>query len=356
MARVGGGGAVSGGDPAGGGQAGGGQAGSGQAGTVEEVLGLLNGFRAAKFLMVGCELGVFEALADSPGGVDVGALAERVGVSRRAGRICADALVAIGLLAREGDRYRNAPAARHLSGESGVDLRAFVRFTDRVSYPAWGGLAEALRSGPVNRITALSAEQQEVFSSGVEALNAGPAAAIAASGHLVGRRALLDVGGGTGSWSAAAVRAHGGLRATVVEWPPVAELARRRVADAGLGGRIDVVAGDVRVDPMPQGHDCCLLANVVHVFSPEDNELVLANARRAVVAGARLLLVDYWTGPTGAEPAVAALMAGEFAVNSEDGDVYGVDDVVAWLGATGWRFLGREAVAGAKSAVVAEAV
>ncbi|GAA2678272.1 MULTISPECIES: acetylserotonin O-methyltransferase [Actinosynnema] len=316
----------------------------------------MNGFRAAKFLMVGCELGVFEVLAGFPGGLVVGELAERVGVSRRAGRICADALVAIGVLVRDGDRYRNAPVARHLSGESGVDLRAFVRFTDLVSYPAWGGLGEALRSGPVNRITSLSAEQQALFSSGVEALNAGPAAALAASGHFSGRRALLDVGGGTGSWSAAAVRAHDGLRATVVEWPPVAELARRRVADAGLGGRVDVVAGDVRVDPMPQGHDCCLLANVAHVFSPEDNARVLANARRAVVTGARLLLVDYWTGPTGAEPAQAALMAGEFAVNSEDGDVYGVDDAQAWLRATGWRFLGQEALAGAKSAVVAEAV
>ena len=58
------------------------------------IMDLLNGFRAAKFLMAATELGLFDALADAPATID--ALATRIGLTRRATRICADAMVARG--------------------------------------------------------------------------------------------------------------------------------------------------------------------------------------------------------------------------------------------------------------------
>ena len=316
------------------------------------ILELLNGFRAAKFLMAASELGVFEALAGAPADIDV--LAVRTGLSRRAVRICADAMVAVGLLERDGDIYRNSPAAdAYLAGDTAEDLRPFVRFSDRFSYPAWTGLAEALRHGPANQIVALDPESQRIFSDGVEALNAGPAAALAAGADFGDR--LLDIGGGTGSWSVAAVRAHPRLAATVFELPRVAEIARRRIAEHGLAERIDVVGGDLMTAELPSGHDRCLLANVVHCFSPADNRKLLAKVRKAVQPNARLLLVDYWTDPAHVEPAVAALMAGEFAVNSADGDVYSLDEAREWLSGTGWRFVTHGQLHGAKSVIVAEA-
>jgi hypothetical protein len=316
------------------------------------ILELLNGFRAAKFLMAASELGVFEALAGAPANLDV--LAARTGLTRRAVRICADAMVAVGLLDRDGNTYRNSPAADAcLAGGTAEDLRPFVRFSDRFSYPAWTGLAAALRHGPANQIVALDPDSQRIFSEGVEALNAGPAAELAASADFGDR--LLDIGGGTGSWSIAAAVAHPRLRATVFELPQVAELARRRIAEHGLAGRIDVVGGDLMTADLPTGHDRCLLANVVHCFSPADNTRLLAKVRAAVAPSARLLLVDYWTDPGHVEPAVAALMAGEFAVNSTDGDVYSLDEAREWLAGTGWRFVTHERLHGAKSVIVAEA-
>ncbi|RKT53772.1 methyltransferase [Saccharothrix australiensis] len=319
------------------------------------IIELVSGFRAAKFLMAATEIGVFEALADAP--ADLAGLAARTGLTRRAARICADAMVAIGLLVRDGDAYRNSDvAATYLTGSTDVDLRPFIRFSDRISYPAWDGLAHALRHGPRDQITDLDPERQRSFSEGVEALNAGPAAALAARADFTASRRLLDVGGGTGSWSIAVARSHPHLSATVFELPQVVGLARERIAARGLAGRIGVVPGDVLADELPTGHDCCLLANVVHCFSAEDNRRLLAKARRAVEPGARLLLVDYWTDPTHTRPVIAALMAGEFAVNIEHGDVYSSAEARAWLADTGWRFTAQDPIDGAKSVIVAEAV
>ncbi len=114
---------------------------------------------------------------------------------------------------------------------------------------------------------------------------------------------------------------------TVLELPVVARVARGRVADAGLAGRVAVEVGDAMAEPLPAGHDVFLVANLVHYWSPEANLALLCRVRTAAEAGSRLLLADFWTDPTHTEPVHAALMAGEFAVHLRDGDVYSVDEV-----------------------------
>jgi SAM-dependent methyltransferase len=324
------------------------------AASPEPIMRVASGFMAAKLLFAANELGLFEALGESPATLD--ALAARTGLTRRAARISADAMVALGLLERVGDLYRNGPAAAHyLAGRTRADLRPFLTFWDKISYPTWEALAEALGSGPPREVFELDEAQQQILSAGIEAILAGPAHALADVAHLSGCRRLLDVGGGTGSWSIAAARRHPQLGATVFELPVTAEIARRRVQEAGLSDRIAVVDGDALTDDFPRGHDAFLLANLVHYWSPETNLALLRRVRDAAPLSGRLLLADFWTDPTHTQPLHAALMAGEFAVHVKEGDVYSVDEVRAWLPQTGWRFVEHAPLAGPQTLIVAEA-
>ena len=320
----------------------------------DPILRLASGFMAAKHLFAASELGVFEALADSPATLE--GLAARTGLTRRAARISADAMVALGLLERDGDLYRNGPAAaRYLAGRTPADLRPLLTLWDKISYPAWEALAEALGSGPPREVFDLDEAQQEIVSAGIEAILAGPARALAEVVDFSRHQRLLDVGGGTGSWSIAAVERHRHLRATVFDLPVTAEIARRRIEEAGLADRIAVVAGDAMADELPDGHDAFLLANLAHYWSPETNVTLLERVRKAASPGGRLLLADFWTDPTHTQPVQAALMAGEFAVHLREGDVYSVDEVRAWLPQAGWRFVEHRPLAGPQSVIVAEA-
>jgi SAM-dependent methyltransferase len=315
---------------------------------------IASGFMAAKHLFAASELGLFEALADAP--ADIDALAARTGLSRRAARISADAMVALGLLERDGDLYRNSPVgAAFLAGRGFVDMRPLLRFWDKISYPTWEALAEVLGSGPPHQVFDLDDTQQAIVSAGIEAALAGPAAALGEVVDFSVHRRLLDVGGGTGSWSIATVTRYPHLRATVYELPVTAEIARVRIADAGLAGRISVVAGDAMSDDLPTGYDAVLVANVLHCFSPGDDATLLRRIRAAVPDGGRLLLADFWTDATHTQPLHAALMAGEFAVHVRDGDVYSVDEVRSWLPGTGWHFLIHAPLAGPQSLIIAEA-
>jgi SAM-dependent methyltransferase len=320
----------------------------------EPILRLAFGFMATKHLFAASELGLFEALADSPTTID--GLAARTGLTRRAARISADAMVAVGLLERVGDTYRNTQVtAVFLSGHGPADLRPLLRFWDKISYPASMEMAEALARGPSKEIFELDDELQAVASAGIQAFTIGPATTLPKIFDFAGHHRLLDIGGGTGSWSITAVEAHPHLQATLFELSVAADVARNSVAAAGLDARISVVVGDAMTGALPSGYDVFLLANLIHYWSPDQNRALLRRVRSVAETGSSLLLADFWTDPTHTQPLQAALMAGEFAVHIRNGDVYSVDELRGWLDETDWRFIRHSPLAGPQSLVVAEA-
>ncbi|MBV8402095.1 MAG: hypothetical protein JOZ17_25740 [Acetobacteraceae bacterium] len=268
------------------------------------------GFMAAKYLFVASEIGVFEKLASGPLILD--ALAAATGIPPRTLRISADAMVSLGLLERVDARYRNsAAAAAFLAGAPGPDLRPMLRFWDKLSYPGWINLESAVRNGRGQAgFFRFNEEEQQIFSTGVEAFSA-PAAAALAMGYDFGRhRRILDVAGGTGSFLIAILRRHAALCGTLFELAGTCAVARRRLAREPEGARI---------------------------------------------VGARLLLVDLWMDASRTQPPAAPVMAGEFLIHAGDGQSYAEDEADAWLAQTDWRKLERRPLAGPASVIIAEA-
>ena len=324
--------------------------------TPDPIMRIASGFMAAKHLFVACDIGIFEKLANGAATLDE--LAARCDVPRRTLGISADAVASLGLLERDGERYRNSPAAAaFLSGAPGLDLRPMLRFWDRISYRLWSDIAGAVRAGEGQRqFGGFSEEEQQIFSAGVEAFSAGAAMALAANYDFAPHRRVLDVGGGTGSFLIPILRRHPALRASLFELPGACAVARHRLAGEPEGARIDVVEGDFLRDPLPDGHDAMIVANTVHVLSAAHNLDLLKNMRAHAAAGARLLLVDLWMNPSHSEPPLAPLVSGEFLVISGEGQAYGEDTAEEWLRQTGWRKLERRPLAGPASVIVAEAI
>lgn len=322
--------------------------------TPESIMRIGAGFMAAKHLFTASELGVFTALAEGPRTLDE--LAAAIGVPRRTTRISADACVALGLLRRDGDRYVNAPDAQaFLTGRGPIDLRPWATFWNRISYPAWTQLGAALRSGAsVGSVhDAMSAEEAEIFSKGVEGFTRGAALAFADGYDLARHVRVIDVGGGTGSFLRHVLGRHPRLAATLFELPSTAAVARKALADLPA---VSVVEGDALAGDLPGGHDLAIVANLVHYFGPDKNRALLASIRRAIAPRGRIALVDFWMDATHSQPVLGALVAGEFATHLPEGDVYSVDEGTAWLEATGWRVIDHRPLAGPQSVVIAEAV
>lgn len=320
--------------------------------TPDSIFQVASGFMASKHLFVANEVGLFECLAEGPSTLDD--LSHRTGVSRSTIRILADAMVALGFVERQAERYQNGPvAATFLSGLTPADLRPLLRFWNRLSYPAWAHLEEVVRTQQA-ALAPLDEALGKIVSEGIEASTAAAAEALATSYNFRQHHRVLDLGGGTGSFLFAILRHHPGLKTTLFEMPPVAALVRKRIIHTPLEESVEIVVGDFFHDPIPAGHDVVLLANILHNFSPEHNLALLRRIRSGVSDGTRLLLVDFWTDPTHIQPMFAALMAGEFLVHSGEGASYSEEEGRGWLHESHWQPLERIPLAGPASLIVAQ--
>ncbi len=93
-------------------------------------------------------------------------------------------------------------------------------------------------------------------------------------------RRLVDIGGGSGTFAAAALDAHPHLRATVVELPETAARATELFRQRGLTDRADVSAQSF-FDPLPAGADVYLLAQVLHDWPDAEATRILERAATA---------------------------------------------------------------------------
>ncbi|MER5766599.1 methyltransferase [Streptomyces sp. NPDC001985] len=113
-------------------------------------------------------------------------------------------------------------------------------------------------------------------------------------------RHVVDVGGGRGELLRRLLTAHPGLRGTLVDQPDTAAKARELIRAAGLDGRCDVVEGSF-FDPLPDGGDVYVLANVLHDWSDARALTILRRCARAGGERGRVLLVEWILGAGPAE-------------------------------------------------------
>lgn len=324
--------------------------------TPDPIMRLAFGYMATKHLVVASAIGLFESLAGGPATLDE--LATKCGVPQRTLGISIDAMASLGVVERDGEWYRNsAAAAAFLAGTSGPDLRPMLRYIDRISYGMWMNLEATVRAGEGGRqFDGFSAEQQQVFSAGVEQFTAASALALAENYDFSRHRRVLDIAGGTGSFLIPILRRYPALQATLFELPGACAVARQHLASEPEGARVSVREGDFFTDPLPDGHDVLIVANTVHLLSVDHNLDLLKAMRAGVEADARLLLIDMWMDATHTQPPAAPLMSGEFLIISGEGQAYGEAQADGWLGQTGWRKLERRPLSGLASVIIAGAV
>src|SRR5262245_6805672 len=94
------------------------------------------GFWGSKTLLSAIELGIFTELSKGP--LNSLALTDRLGLHQRSARDFFDALVALGLLEREGELYRNTTETDHfLVRDKPTYIGGFLEMANERLYPFW---------------------------------------------------------------------------------------------------------------------------------------------------------------------------------------------------------------------------
>ncbi len=163
---------------------------------------------------------------------------------------------------------------------------------------------------------------------------------------------LLDIGGGSGIYACALAARHTHLRAAVLERAPVDGIARAKIAERGLTGRVEVLTGDFFKDALPGGFDAHLYSNVLHDWDAPAVRGLLAKSHAALPVGGRLLIHDMHlnAGKTGPLP-VASYSALLMAVT--EGRCYSVAELESWLAAAGFAEMTFAPTAADRSVITA---
>ena len=292
-----------------------------------------SGYWRSAILINAVELDLFAWLGKKARGR--AAVAAHFGGDPQGWEIFLNALCAMGLLRKRGEKYANSRfASHHLRGDAAAFL---LREYD--AWRAWGGLAAALRSG------ARPHTQQPFFSDAKKAyrlLRALQVDARAIAPHLIARlplkRAgtLLDIGGGLGAFALAFCRRYPRLRATVVEHPRIAPLARRAVGAAGLGKKVRVIGVDFRRGALPRGFDAVFVSNVLHSHGADENRALLGKVRACLNPDGRLILRDVFMRGDRTAPEWAALFSVSLLLHTPRGRCYTLDEIAGWLRQAGF--------------------
>src|SRR5579872_1300968 len=242
---------------------------------------LANAFFGSCVLFTASDAGVFRRLAEQDG-LDAAALARDLAMSERGIRMLADACVAAGLLLKNGDRYSLTITARtFLTPGSPANLSGALHY-NRDVFSIWGRLPEFVRTGkPVERPElhlGEDAARTRAFVSTMHDKAVGMARAVLPLLDLSGRKRLLDVGGGPGTFSAFIAQSFPEIRCTVLDLPAVVDIARELIARQGLSERVDVLPGDYHTTPFPSGLDALNFFGMLHQESPEDIRTLIRKA------------------------------------------------------------------------------
>lgn len=303
------------------------------------VMELASAFYGSQVLFSAADAGVFAALADGHQAT-APELADQCEANCRGMTLLLDASVALGLLEKEGDAYRNSAEAEAflVPGRPG-DLTRAIRY-NRDVYQAWGQLPELVRNGKPVESPEIhlgdDADRTRVFVESMHARAKAIGGAVVPKVDLTDARRILDVGGGPGTYSVLLAQRYPELRCTVMDLPGVVAVAGELIAEQGMSDRVETLAGSYREDAFPGGNDAVLLFGMLHQESPESIRAILRKAYDALNPGGRVFVMDVMTDATHAKPVFSALFAVNMALTSEDGWVFSSQELRGWMTEAGF--------------------
>jgi cyclopropane fatty-acyl-phospholipid synthase-like methyltransferase len=148
---------------------------------------------------------------------------------------------------------------------------------------------------------------------------------------LAGRKRLLDIGGGPGTYSMLIAQANPEISCTVLDLPAVVAIASELIQQQGMSARVQTIPGDYRTATFPEGNDAIILFGMLHQESEESARDILRRAYSALTPGGVLYVMDMMTDQTRTTPEFSALFAVNMALTAEHGWVFSDADLKSWL-------------------------
>jgi SAM-dependent methyltransferase len=303
-----------------------------------ELLQLSGGYWSACALHAGVKIDLFSHAGTAS------ELAQATAGDERGVELLLNALTALGLMEKQGGRYAATPFAAEYLSRSSPRYLGYIIMHHHNLMAGWSRLDESVRSGAPfrGRVSHDGDEsERESFEMGMFNLAMLIAPRIVSNVDLSGRRRLLDLGGGPGTYAIHFCQANPQLAATVYDLPTTRPFAEKTIASFGLGDRITFREGDFISDDVPGGFDAAWLSHILHGEGPEECAVILRRAATALEPGGMFMVQEFILDDSMDGPLFPALFSLNMLLGTPQGRSYSQRQLVEMMTAAGAKSIRR---------------
>ncbi|HSA60513.1 MAG TPA: methyltransferase [bacterium] len=265
--------------------------------TPEKVMRIVTGGWACSILGSAVIHSLFRHLEGE--GLSAKEVSQKSGISGRGAQALLDGLLGLGLIDLKDGRYRNTPDASTYLVEGKPTYLGGMAKLNYLDFERWSTLAEAVKSGaPQIKNTSDTPENPywEMLVPSIAALSF-PVAQMAADRlglAKAGPVKWLDIGGGSGIYSAVWLGLNRQATGFQLDWPNVNRIARDFVGKFGVADRFKTIDGDFHTARLDDGaYDFLIYSHIAHQETPESNLAVFKKFRKALKPGGTLVISDF---------------------------------------------------------------
>jgi SAM-dependent methyltransferase len=287
------------------------------------------------------KLGIFTIISSEElTGEDI---AQRLGAKKRGVVMLLNALAAMNLLVKKGDRYSNTPSSISFLSKDSPEYMGHIIMHHHHLALSWSKLDEAVRTGGPMRTRSSGSDEEcrESFLMGMFNIAMNLAPRLVNTIDISDRRHLLDLGGGPGTYALHFCLNNPGLRATVYDLPTTGPYAVKTIERFGLTERISFVAGDYLKEDIPGSYDVVWLSQILHAEGPEDCQRIIGKAASVLEPGGLLLIHEFILDNTMDGPLHPALFSLNMLLGTENGRSYSEGEIMEMLARAGGREIKR---------------
>ena len=307
----------------------------------EEFRDALTAYRLPGVIIAGLELELFTKLGDKTWTIPE--LAKVLHVSERGVAILCRNLAMAGLLIKKGGTYRNSRLAATALNANHPAYRGSYLDLVKNHWADWARLTESVRTGlPLDHDVPEEPDYRRRFTWAMHHRTLDVAPKIASQLSLHGVKTLLDLGSGPGTFAMAFLAKNPSLRATLCDRPDALEVAREIAATHKAGHRLSYLSLDLMKDEIPGTFDVVWYSNVLHIYSPEENQGLFKRVRSVLNPGGRLIIQDaFLHDREGLFPEEASLFSVSMLLFTDTGNTYSVAETSEWLKQAGFTAIRR---------------
>lgn len=250
------------------------------------------------------------------------------------------ACTALGFLRTHRARYTTTPLSETflVKGRPRYQGGIVAMFDDW--YLPWGELHKAVMTGypAVAKPHEQSEEEVRNYIMGMHYRGIAQAELLARKISLKGRRLLLDVAGGPGTFSAILCRENPGLSAHVFDLPQTLKIARGIISGYKMADRVTTREGNYLRDGFGSGqYDAVLLSSMLNQEGPEVIRQLLAKSASALKKEGLLIVQEQLLNREKSGPLLAALIGVNQVIHTPAGRAYGSGEIEQWVKEAGFR-------------------